>query len=101
MYSLKFIKNEISLNKKYLLRSTLRRFLRLCTKITFHLSHKCNHSTTASSCKSTDSTRVLHTVTSIHRNLLFKQTIDIICISELFVQESLVDYFIFLTNTSF
>ena len=40
-------------------------------------------------------------IVDIHRNVLFKRTIDFICISEFFVQESLVDYFIFLTNTSY
>ena len=55
----------------------------------------------ALSCQSTDSTRVRYTVMSIYRNVLFKQTVDFNCISELFVRERLVDYFIFLTITSF
>ena len=67
----------------------------------FSESQQLNHSTTASSCLSPDITRFVYTVTPIHCNVLFKQNIAFICISDIVVHENLVDYLIFLSNTSF
>ena len=64
-------------------------------------SQQLDHSTTETSYKSTDITRVIHILSLPYIELLFKQTIVFICISDLFVHERLVGYLIFLSNASF